>query len=82
MLAAVAAASIPGSVVVFALTSTLVRLDRYPAVRIALSVGMIVAAVLVLSSARAACSNPISAPARGRARCSSLPSRPACISWD
>jgi chromate transporter len=50
-LAAVAAASIPGSLVVFALTSTLVRLDRYPAVRVALSLGMIVAAVLVFSSA-------------------------------
>ena len=51
MLAAVAAGSIPGSLVVFALTATLVRLDRYPAVRIALSVGMIVAAALVFSSA-------------------------------
>jgi len=50
-LAAVAAASIPGSLVVFALTATLVRLDRYPAVRVALSIGMIVASVLVFSSA-------------------------------
>jgi chromate transporter len=50
-LAALAAASIPGSLVVFALTSMLVRLDRYPAVRAALSLGMAVAAVLVFSSA-------------------------------
>ena len=50
-LAAVAAASIPGSLIVFALTSTLVRLDRYPGVRLALSLGMIVAAALVFSSA-------------------------------
>jgi chromate transporter len=50
-LAAIAAASIPGSLVVFALAATLVRLDRYPALRLALSVGMVVAAALVLSSA-------------------------------
>jgi chromate transporter len=50
-LAALAAASIPGSLVVFALTSMLVRLDRYPAVRVGLSLGMAVAAVLVFSSA-------------------------------
>jgi chromate transporter len=51
MLAAVAAASIPGSLVVFVVTATLVRLDRYPVVRVALSVGMLIAAALVFSSA-------------------------------
>jgi chromate transporter len=51
MLAALAAASVPASLVISALAATLVRLDRYPAVRVALSVGMFVAAVLVLSSA-------------------------------
>ena len=50
-LAALAAASIPSSLVISGLAATLVRLDRYPAVRVALSVGMLVAAALVLSSA-------------------------------
>ena len=50
-LAAIAAASIPASIIVFALAATLVRLDRYAAVRVALSVGMLLAAMLVLSSA-------------------------------
>jgi chromate transporter len=50
-LAAVAAASIPASLVVFALAATLGSLDRYRAVQLALSVGMLVAAVLVASSA-------------------------------
>jgi chromate transporter len=50
-LAALAAASIPGSLIVSGLAATLVRLDRFPAVRVVLSVGMLVAAALVLSSA-------------------------------
>jgi chromate transporter len=50
-LAAIAAASIPGSLIIFALTATVVRLDRYPLVRAALSLGMLFAAALVLSSA-------------------------------
>jgi chromate transporter len=50
-LAALAAASIPGALIVFGLAATLVRLDRYPVIRVALSVGMLVAAALVLSSA-------------------------------
>ncbi len=50
-LVALAAASIPSSVVIFAAAATLVRLDRFPAVRIALSIGMLAAAVLVLASA-------------------------------
>ena len=50
-LAAIAAASIPGSLIIFALTAAVVRLDQYPAVRAALSLGMLFAAALVLSSA-------------------------------
>jgi chromate transporter len=50
-LAALAAASIPGSLIVSGLAATLGRLDRYAAVRVALSIGMFVAAILVLSSA-------------------------------
>jgi chromate transporter len=50
--AGVAAASIPGSLIIFALTAAVVRLDEYPMVRAALSVGMLIAAALVLSSAR------------------------------
>lgn len=49
--AAVAAASVPGALIVFGLAATLVRLDRYPAIQIALSLGMLVAGLLVLSSA-------------------------------
>jgi chromate transporter len=49
--AALAAASIPASLVVFALAATLGSLDRYRSVRIALSAGMLLAAALVLSSA-------------------------------
>ena len=50
-LAALAAASIPASLIVSGLAATLVQLDRYPAIRIALSVGMLVAGALVFSSA-------------------------------
>lgn len=50
-LAALAAASVPASLVIFGLSATLVRLDRYPFVRVALSAGMLLAALLVLSSA-------------------------------
>jgi len=49
--AALAAASIPGSLIVFVLAATLVRLDRFPIIRLTLSIGMLVAAALVLSSA-------------------------------
>ena len=49
--AALAAASVPGSLVVFALTVTLVRVDRYAAVQALLAVGILVAAALVLASA-------------------------------
>jgi chromate transporter len=50
-LAALAAASIPGSLIIFVLAATLVRLDRFPIIRLALSIGMLVAGALVLSSA-------------------------------
>ena len=50
-LAAVAAASLPASLIVFTIAATLVRLDRYAAVRVALSAGMLVAAALVFASA-------------------------------
>jgi chromate transporter len=50
-LAALAAASIPGSLIIFVLAATLVRLDRVPIIRLTLSIGMLAAAVLVLSSA-------------------------------
>jgi chromate transporter len=49
--AALAAASIPGSMIVSGLTATLVRVDRYPVVQVLLAIGILVAAVLVLSSA-------------------------------
>ena len=50
-IAALAAASIPASVIVFALTATLVRVDRYRAVQALLAAGILAASVLVLSSA-------------------------------
>ena len=50
-IAALAAASVPSSIVVGALAATLVRVDRYPAVQVALAIGILVASVLVLSSA-------------------------------
>jgi chromate transporter len=49
--AALAAASLPASLIVFVLTAALVRLDRYRAVRAVLAFGILVAGVLVLSSA-------------------------------
>jgi chromate transporter len=48
---ALVAASIPAALVVFALTVTLVRVDRYPAVQVVLAVGILVASALVLASA-------------------------------
>jgi chromate transporter len=50
-LTALVAASVPGSFVVFSLTAALVRVDRYPLVRLALAAGILAATVLVLSSA-------------------------------
>ena len=48
---ALSAASIPAALVVLALTVTLVRVDRYPAVQALLALGILVASVLVLASA-------------------------------
>jgi chromate transporter len=49
-LIALAAASIPGSFVVFLLAATLVRVDRYPAVQALLAIGILAASGLVISS--------------------------------
>src|SRR5687768_7787198 len=48
-LAALAAASIPGAVVITAISAALVRVDDYPIVRALLAAGTMIAAVLVLS---------------------------------
>jgi chromate transporter len=48
---ALVAASIPGALLIFALTALVARLDRFAAVRALLAAGMAVAAALVLSSA-------------------------------
>lgn len=50
-LAALAAGSVPASLVVFALTVTVARIDRYPIVSLVLAIGILVASVLVLASA-------------------------------
>jgi chromate transporter len=50
-LAALAAASVPASVVICALAMALVRIDQYPVVRMALAVGVLLATLLVFSSA-------------------------------
>ena len=49
--AALLAASVPASALVFVLTAALVRIDRYRAVQMLLAVGILVAAVLVIASA-------------------------------
>lgn len=50
-LPALAVASVPASLIVFALAATLASIDRYAAVRALLAVGILVASVLVLGSA-------------------------------
>jgi len=50
-LAALVAASVPASLIVFLLTATLAQIDRYVVVRGLLAVGVLVAGVLVLASA-------------------------------
>jgi chromate transporter len=50
-LPALAAASIPGSLIVLALAATLAEIDRYAGVRALLAAGILVAGVLVLGSA-------------------------------
>jgi chromate transport protein ChrA len=44
-------ASLPASIMVYALAATLAHIDRYAAVRVLLAVGILVAGALVLSSA-------------------------------
>ena len=48
---ALAAASVPSSIIIFALSAALVRLVRYPAVQAGLALGMLVACALVFSAA-------------------------------
>ena len=48
---ALAMASVPASLIVFALSVTLAQIDQYPAVRVLLAVGILAAGVLVLGSA-------------------------------
>ncbi len=50
-LVALAAASVPASLIVFLLTSALVQIERYRAVQALLAAGILVASVLVLASA-------------------------------
>ena len=66
-LTALIAASMPASLVVFALTATLAQIDRYAVVRGLLAVGILVASVLVLSSAWALIRPYLARAARVRA---------------
>ena len=50
-LLALVVASVPASLIVFSLSATLARIDRYAVVRALLAVGILVASLLVLSSA-------------------------------
>ena len=50
-LLALAMASVPASMIVFALAATLARIDQYAAVRVLLAVGILVASALVVGSA-------------------------------
>ena len=66
-LTALIAASMPASLVVFALTATLAQIDRYAVVRGLLAVGILVASVLILSSAWALIRPYLARAARVRA---------------
>ena len=50
-LLALTVASVPGSLIVFSLSVTLARIDQYATVRAGLAIGILVASVLVLTSA-------------------------------
>ena len=50
-LVALAAASIPASLLIVALSATLVRIDQHPIVRVLIAAGVLVATALVLSTA-------------------------------
>ena len=65
-LLALAVASVPASVIVFALAATLAQIDRYAVVRTLLAVGILVASVLVLASAWHLLRPYLSAPSRVR----------------
>jgi len=66
-LTALIAASMPASLIVFALTATLAQIERYAVVRGLLAVGILVASVLVLSSAWALIRPYLTRAARVRA---------------
>ncbi len=66
-IAALLAASIPASLIVFTLTATLAEIDRYAVVRALLALGILVAGLLVLSSAWALIRPYLVASARSRA---------------
>jgi chromate transporter len=66
-LIALVAASVPASVIVFLLTATLARIDRYAMVRGLLALGILVAGVLVLASAWALVQPYLAKAARVRA---------------
>jgi chromate transporter len=51
VMVAVLAASVPAAVMIAALAATLVRIDRYPIVRVIIAVGVLAATALVASSA-------------------------------
>ena len=66
-LVALVAASVPGAFVIVVLTATLAQIDRYAVVRALLAIGILVASVLVLSSAWALIRPYLSKSARVRA---------------
>ena len=66
-MAALLAASIPASLIVFALTATLAEIDRYAVVRALLALGILVAGLLVLASAWALIRPYVRTAARTRA---------------
>jgi chromate transporter len=65
-IAALLAASIPASLIVFSLTATLAEIDRYAVVRALLALGILVAGLLVLASAWALIRPYAAASARTR----------------
>ena len=66
-LAALAAASVPASLVVCLLAAALVRVDEYPVVRMLLALGVLVATLLVFSSAGSLVRPYVRRPAIARA---------------
>jgi chromate transporter len=66
-LAALGAASVPASLIVFGLAVTLAQIDRYAIVRALLAFGILIAGVLVLSSAWHLIKPHLAAASRARA---------------